>query len=224
MLLSSRRQNESAHDPGLALAESRLVKSTLKKIYIILLRVSFHHPETKKCWKRRKRIQNQKRRKEHNNHGAFWRREMSIWCVDPEERPRSDQHICSSQTISWASGCWVGLLVMEWFCWTLLQQMNQLTASAVSIIHWKDLLKLQYFGHLMWRGYLLEKTLIRGKIEGKRRRGQKRVRWLDVITDSTRIWANSRKQWRTEQTGVLPSTGLQRVGRDLVTQQQQLFL
>ena len=63
---------------------------------------------------------------------------MSIWCVDPEERPRRDQHVCSSQTIFWASGCWVALLVMERFCWTLLQQMNQLTASAVSIIHWKD--------------------------------------------------------------------------------------
>ena len=45
-------------------------------------------------------------------------------------------------------------------------------------------LKLQYFGHLMQRADSLEKTLILGKIEGRRRRGQQRMRWLDVITDS----------------------------------------
>ena len=45
-------------------------------------------------------------------------------------------------------------------------------------------LKLQYFGHLMWRTYSLEKTLILGLIEGGRRRGQQRMRWLDSITDS----------------------------------------
>ena len=45
-------------------------------------------------------------------------------------------------------------------------------------------LKLQYFGHLMWRADSLEKTLMLGKIEGKRRRGQQRMRWLDGITDS----------------------------------------
>ena len=45
-------------------------------------------------------------------------------------------------------------------------------------------LKLQYFGHLMWRTDLLEKTLMLGKTEGRRRRGQQRVRWLDGITDS----------------------------------------
>ena len=45
-------------------------------------------------------------------------------------------------------------------------------------------LKLQYFGHLMWRTDSLEKTLMSGKIEGRRRRGQQRMRWLDGITDS----------------------------------------
>ena len=45
-------------------------------------------------------------------------------------------------------------------------------------------LKLQYFGYLMQRANLLEKTLILGKMEGKRRRGQKRMRWLDSNTDS----------------------------------------
>ena len=45
-------------------------------------------------------------------------------------------------------------------------------------------LKLQYFGHLMRRADLLEKTLMLGKIEGRRRRGQQRMRWLDSITNS----------------------------------------
>ena len=45
------------------------------------------------------------------------------------------------------------------------------------------MLKLQYFGHLMQRANTLEKTLMLGKIEGRRRRGQQRMRWLDSITD-----------------------------------------
>ena len=45
-------------------------------------------------------------------------------------------------------------------------------------------LKLQYFGHLMWRADSLEKTLMLGKIEGRKRRGQQRMRWLDGITNS----------------------------------------
>ena len=45
-------------------------------------------------------------------------------------------------------------------------------------------LKFQYFGHLMQRANSLEKTLMLGKIEGRRRRGRQRMRWLDVITDS----------------------------------------
>ena len=45
-------------------------------------------------------------------------------------------------------------------------------------------LKIQYFGHLMWRADSFEKTLMLGKIEGRRRRGRQRMRWLDGITDS----------------------------------------
>ena len=54
-------------------------------------------------------------------------------------------------------------------------------------------LKLQYFGHLMRRADSLEKTLMLGKIEGGRRRGQQMIRWLDGITDSVDMsWVNSR--------------------------------
>ena len=45
-------------------------------------------------------------------------------------------------------------------------------------------LKLQYFGHLMWRADSFEKTLMLGKIEGRKRRGQQRIRWLDGITNT----------------------------------------
>ena len=76
-------------------------------------------------------------------------------------------------------------------------------------------LKLQYFGHLMQRADSLEETLILGKIEGGRRRGWQRMRWLDGISDPIDMsLSNSRNWWWTEKPGVLQSTGLRRVGQD----------
>ena len=56
-------------------------------------------------------------------------------------------------------------------------------------------LKLQYFDHLMQRTHSLEKTLRLGKIEGGRRRGQQRMRWLDVITDSMGMSLSKLREW-----------------------------
>ena len=66
-------------------------------------------------------------------------------------------------------------------------------------------LKLQYFGHLMQRTDSLEKTLMLGKIEGKRRRGWQRMRWLDNITNSMDI--NLSNFQETEEPGVLQFRG-----------------
>ena len=75
--------------------------------------------------------------------------------------------------------------------------------------------KLRYFGHLTWRADSLEKTLILEKMEGKKRRRGQRMKWLDsTTTQRTWIWANSRRYWRTDETGMLKSKGWQRVGHD----------
>ena len=75
-------------------------------------------------------------------------------------------------------------------------------------------LKLQYFGHLMWRDDSLEKTLMLGGIGGRRRRGRQRMRWLDGITDSMDVWVNSGSWWWTGQPGVLRFMESQRVRHD----------
>ena len=83
--------------------------------------------------------------------------------------------------------CWRRLLRVPWAA----RRSNQSILKEInSEYSWEGLmlkLKLQYSGHLMQRADSLEKTLILGKIEGRKRRGQQRMRWLDGITDSMDI-------------------------------------
>ena len=80
--------------------------------------------------------------------------------------------------------CWRRLLTVAWTA----RRSNQSTLKEISLEYSLEglmlKLKLQYFGHVMQRADSLEKTLMLGKIEGRRRRGQQGMRWLDGITDS----------------------------------------
>ena len=78
--------------------------------------------------------------------------------------------------------CWRRLLRVPWTARRSTQSILKEISSGCSLEGL--MLKLQYFGHLMQRVDSLEKTLMLGKIEGRRRRGQQRMRWLDGITDS----------------------------------------
>ena len=81
--------------------------------------------------------------------------------------------------------CWRRLLRVPW----IARRSNQFILKEISpVCSFEGLmlkLKLQYFGHLMQRADSFEKTLMLGKIEGRRRRGRQRIRWLDGITNST---------------------------------------
>ena len=81
--------------------------------------------------------------------------------------------------------CWRKLLRVPWTARRSNQSILKEISPEYSLEGLMLKLKLQYFGHLMKRSDSLEKTLMLGKIEGGRRRGQQRMRWLDGITDST---------------------------------------
>jgi len=80
--------------------------------------------------------------------------------------------------------CWRKLLRVPW----TVRRSNHPVLKEISLEYSSEglmlKLKLQYFGHLIWRNYSLEKTLMLGKIEGRKRRGWQRMRWLDDITNS----------------------------------------
>ena len=115
--------------------------------------------------------------------------------------------------------CWRRLLRVPWIAGRSNQPILKEINPEYSLEGLMLKLKLQYFGHLMQRANSLEKTLMMEKIEGGRRRGWQRMRWLDaLLTQRTWVWASSRRWWGTGNHCVLQSMGLQRFGHDWATE------
>ena len=98
-----------------------------------------------------------------------------IWTLKKAERQRMD---------AFELWCWRRLLRVPWTARGSNQSIHKEISPECSLEGLMLRLKLQSFGHLMWRADSFEKTLMLGKTEGKRRRGRQRMRWLDGITDS----------------------------------------
>jgi len=120
--------------------------------------------------------------------------------------------------------CWRRLLRVPWTARRSNQSILKETSPEYLLEELMLKLKLQYFGHLIQRTNSLEKTLMLGKTEDRRRRGWQRLRWLGGITDSMAwVWASPGSWWWTGKPGVLQSIGSKRVGHDRVTELTDMY-
>ena len=114
--------------------------------------------------------------------------------------------------------CWRRLLTVPWTARRSNQSILKEISPGCSLEGLMLKVKLQYFGHLMWRIDSLEKTFVLGKIESGRRKGWQSMRWMAWLTQWTWVWVNSESWWWTGKPGVLQSSWLQRAGHNLVTE------
>ena len=106
--------------------------------------------------------------------------------------------------------CWRTLLRVPWTARWSHQSILKEISPECSLEGLLLKLKLQYFGHLMWRTDSFEKTPMLGKIEGRRRRGRQRMRWWTAsLTWWTWVWESSRSWWWIGKSGMLQSMGSQ---------------
>ena len=114
--------------------------------------------------------------------------------------------------------CWRRLLRVPWTARRSNQSILKEISPEYSLEELMLKLELQYFGCLMWRTDSFGKTLMLGKIEGRRRRGQQRMRWLDGITDSMDMSLSKLQElgmdWHAGKPGMLQSMEWQRVGHE----------
>ena len=115
--------------------------------------------------------------------------------------------------------CWRRLLKVPWTARRSNQSILKEISPEYSLEGLILKLKLQYFGHLMWKTDSFEKTLMLGKIEGRRGRDNRGCNgWMASLTQWTWVWVNSRSWWWTGRPGMLRFMGSQRVGHDWETE------